>query len=50
MAKFKDKQTGVIIEFFAEHDIEGLRKHPDYDEYFEEVKEEEPKKRKTKAE
>lgn len=50
MAKFKCKHTGVVLEFKEPHDIEGLRKHPEYDEVVEEpvVKKEkvEPKKKK----
>lgn len=32
MAKFKDKATGNVFEFTLEHDIESMRKHPDYEE------------------
>ena len=32
MAKFKDKATGNVFEFVLEHDIESMRKHPDYEE------------------
>lgn len=49
MAKFKCKHTGVVLEFHEPHDVEGLRKHPEYDEVVEQeeqpkVKQEKPKK------
>lgn len=49
MAKFKDLATGGIHEFLIEHDIQGLRSHPEYEEIFEEevVVEEKPKKKKS---
>lgn len=47
MAKFKCIATGEIYEFTVEHDIAGLRVHPEYEEVVEVVKEEEkPKKKK----
>lgn len=47
MAKFKCIHTGVVLEFHEPHDIEGLRKHPEYVEVKEEkVVEEKPKKKK----
>ncbi len=30
MAKFKDIATGNIFEFTQEHDIQTMRKHPEY--------------------
>lgn len=50
MAKFKDLANGGIHEFTVEHDIQGLRSHPEYEEIFEEevvVVEEKPKKKKS---
>ena len=41
MAKFKDKATGNVFEFTSEHDIQTMRKHPEY----EEVKEQEEVKK-----
>jgi hypothetical protein len=38
MAKFKDKATGNVFEFNNEYDIQTMRKHPDYVEVKEEVK------------
>lgn len=48
--KFKEKNTGFIVEFEYAVDIETTRTHPDYEEIKEEVKEEEPVvvKRKSK--
>ena len=37
MAKFKCKQSGNIFVFESEHDIKGLRKHPEYEEVIEEL-------------
>jgi hypothetical protein len=31
---FKCKQTGNTVTFRDAHDIDGLRKHPDYEEVF----------------
>lgn len=45
MAKFKDIATGNVFEFTSEHDIQSMRKHPEYTE----VKEQEVKtSKKTK--
>ena len=44
MAKFKDKATGNVFEFTSEHDIQSMRKHPEY----EEVKEEQKQSKKSK--
>lgn len=30
MAKFKDNATGNIFEFTLQHDINTMRKHPEY--------------------
>jgi hypothetical protein len=38
MALFKCKQTGNTVEFDLDHDIAGMRSHPDYEEVLEEVK------------
>lgn len=35
MAKFKCKQSGNVFVFESEHDIKGLRVHPEYEEVFE---------------
>jgi hypothetical protein len=32
MAKFKDNATGNVFEFTKEHDIQSMRKHPEYTE------------------
>jgi hypothetical protein len=32
MVKFKDNATGNIFEFTLEHDIQSMRKHPEYTE------------------
>ncbi len=47
MAKFKCKSSGNVFEFFLDHDIESMRKHPEYEEVVE-VKEtpKQPKKQK----
>ena len=42
MAKFRCKQSGGIMEFFNEYDIEQIRKQDDYEEVIE--KEEPPRK------
>jgi len=50
MAKFRSIANGGIHEFTVEHDIEGLRAHPEYEEVFEEevvVVEEKPKRKKS---
>jgi hypothetical protein len=36
MARFKDIATGNIFEFTQEHDIQTMRKHPEYTEVVEE--------------
>ena len=48
MAKFKDKSSGNIFEFTSDYDIKTMRKHPDYSEVKEEVKQ--PKKTKQSEE
>jgi len=48
MAKFKDNATGNVFEFTTNHDIQTMRKHPDYVEVKEEVKQ--PKKIKQSEE
>jgi predicted RNase H-like nuclease (RuvC/YqgF family) len=35
MARFKDIATGNIFEFTSEHDIQTMRKHPEYTEVVE---------------
>ena len=37
MAKFKCKATGNIFEFKSDHDIDSMRKHPEYEEIIEQV-------------
>lgn len=32
MAKFKDNATGNVFEFTLQHDIDTMRKHPEYTE------------------
>lgn len=32
MAKFKDNATGNVFEFVSQHDIDTMRKHPEYTE------------------
>jgi hypothetical protein len=49
MAKFKCKQTGLVYEF-QDHDVEGMRQHPDYEEVKEQEVVEEKPKRKAKGE
>jgi hypothetical protein len=44
MAKFKDKQSGCVVEFLLEHDIKAMLAHPEYDVVEEEVKPAEPVK------
>lgn len=48
MAKFKDNATGNVFEFLSLHDIDTMRKHPEYTEVKEEVKT--PKKTKQSEE
>ncbi len=36
MARFKDVATGNVFEFTSEHDIQSMRKHPEYTEVVEE--------------
>jgi hypothetical protein len=48
MAKFKDNATGNVFEFTLEHDIQTMRKHPEYTEIVEEVKQEIKTSKKTK--
>lgn len=48
MAKFKDNATGNVFEFVSQHDIDTMRKHPEYTEVKEEVKT--PKKTKQSEE
>ena len=43
MAKFKDIATGNIFEFINAHDIETMRKHPEYTEV---IQEQEPEVKK----
>jgi hypothetical protein len=38
MAYFKDNATGNIFLFESQHDIDSLRKHPEYTEVVEEQK------------
>jgi hypothetical protein len=40
--RFKCNQSGNIFEFFTDHDINTMRKHPEYTEVLLEVVEEEP--------
>lgn len=40
--RFKCNQSGNIFEFFSEHDINTMRKHPEYTEIVQEQQEEEP--------
>lgn len=47
MAKFKDIATGNVFEFTNEHDIQSMRKHPEYTEVIEE-KQETKQAKKTK--
>ena len=48
MAKFKDNATGNVFEFTHPHDIELMRKHPEYTEIKQEIKQ--PKKTKQSEE
>ncbi len=41
MAKFKCNQSGNIFEFFSDHDINTMRKHPEYTEIVQEQQQEE---------
>lgn len=36
MAKFRDNASGNVFEFTQEHDIQTMRKHPEYTEVIEE--------------
>jgi hypothetical protein len=36
MAKFRDNASGNVFEFTQEHDIQTMRKHPEYTEVVEE--------------
>lgn len=47
MAKFKDNATGNVFEFVSQHDIDTMRKHPEYTEVLE-VKQEVKTSKKTK--
>lgn len=48
MAKFKSLANGEVYEFTVEHDIAGMRVHPEYEEVVEVVVvEEKPKKKKS---
>lgn len=38
MAKFKCKLSGCVVEFQWQHDIDDMRRHPEYDEVLDEVK------------
>ncbi len=44
MAYFKDNATGNIFLFESQHDIDSLRKHPEYTEVVKEEKQEVLKK------
>jgi hypothetical protein len=44
MTKFKDNATGNIFLFESQHDIDSMRKHPEYTEVIEEQKQEVLKK------
>jgi hypothetical protein len=35
MAKFRDNASGNVFEFTQEHDIQTMRKHPEYTEVIE---------------
>jgi hypothetical protein len=37
MAKFKCIHTGNVFTYTVDHDIEGMRKHPEYQEVSEQV-------------
>lgn len=50
MAKFKCKLSGCVVEFQWQHDIEDMRKHPEYDEVFDEEVVEEEVVKSTKKE
>lgn len=39
MAKFRDKASGNVFVFESQHDIDSLRKHPEYEEVIEEKQE-----------
>ena len=40
--RFKCNQSGNIFEFFTDHDINTMRKHPEYTEIVQEQQQEEP--------
>lgn len=46
MAKFKCKHTGCVYEWKEEETIANMRKHNEYEEIVEPIKEEKPKKTK----
>lgn len=48
MADFKCKQSGNVFKFELEHDIDTMRKHPDYEEVKEELKEEQKQPKRYK--
>ncbi len=48
MARFKDIATGNVFEFTNEHDIQTMRKHPEYVEVVEEDKPLTTKQKKSK--
>lgn len=48
MADFKCKQSGNVYKFELEHDINTMRKHPDYEEVTEEIKEEQKQNKRSK--
>lgn len=50
MAKFKDVATGNVFEFTLEHDIQSMRKHPEYTEVIEVQEIKQPKKTKQTEE
>ena len=43
MARFKDNATGNVFEFTLQHDIDTMRKHPEYTEV---IQEQEPEVKK----
>lgn len=49
MAKFRCKQSGTVLEFTQEHDIEQLRQQEDYEEVVEEEQKKPPVKRTRKS-
>ena len=50
MAKFKCLVSGNFVEFHYDHDIEDMRKHPQYEEVIEEPVKKEAKKEAKKEE